>query len=129
MLGQDYIYFQVENGGRPKWREALATVRSEMQPGDLVVAAAPRMSEYYLPELEAVFVKPVMERPEAFDREWREKGVRVWFVLDAGNFNVIDPNQKFQQWVRQRTRLVKTLPVFARAMDRTIHVYIGSWAE
>ena len=128
-LAQSYLYFRVENGGRPKWREAFSVIRSEMRPDDLIVVTVPRVSEYYLPELQPVFVKPVVEHPEKFERTWLETHARVWFVVDAGSFDVFDAQGEFRRWVRQRARLVESLPVFARAMNRTIDVYLVDWGE
>ncbi|MCZ6681433.1 MAG: glycosyltransferase family 39 protein [Candidatus Poribacteria bacterium] len=125
MLSQDYIYFRVENGGRPKWREAFTTIRSQMQVGDRVVVAIPPMSQYYLPELETISVRAVMDDTEEFERRWKLEGGRVWFVVDAGNFNVVDSGEQFRGWMRQRAKLMRTYPVFARAMDRTVSVYLG----
>ncbi len=124
MLAQDYIYFRVENGGRPKWREAFSTIRSEMREGDRVVVSVPRMSEYYLPGIEPIFVKTVMADAGGFERKWKAEGVRVWFVFDVDSFNVFDSGEGFRRWVYQRARLIRTYPVFARAMDRTIGVYL-----
>ena len=124
MLAQDYIYFRVENGGRPKWREAFSTIRSEMREGDRVVVSVPRMSEYYLPGIEPIFVKTVMADADGFERKWKAEGVRVWFVFDVDSFNVFDSDEGFRRWVYQRARLIRTYPVFARAMDRTIGVYL-----
>jgi len=124
MLSQNYLYFCKENGGRPKWREAFSTVRSGMDDDDLVVASVPRMSQYYLPELEPTAVKMVLENTTEFEKEWKAERVRVWFVIDAASFNIFDSGREFRRWVRQRARLIRTFPVFARTMDRTISVYL-----
>ena len=129
MLSQDYIYFRLENGGRAKWREAFSTIRTEMRAGDRVVVSIPRMGEYYLPELEPIFAKAVMEDVEGFERRWKLEGARVWFVLDAATFNVVEPGEEFRGWVRQRARLIRTHPTFARAKNRTIGVYLNHFQD
>ena len=129
MLSQDYIYFRIENGGRAKWREAFSTIRSEMRTGDRVVVSIPQVGEYYLPELETIAVKGVMEELEGFERTWISKGQRVWFVLDTATLNVLDSSEHFRRWVHQRSRLIRTHPVSARAKNRTINVYLTDFQK
>ena len=129
MLSQNYLYFNIENGGRPKWREAFSTIRSGMNDNDRVVVSLPQISQHYLPELKPTAIKEVLEKKMEFEEKWVSKGVRVWFVIDAGSFNVFDSGGDFRQWVRQRARLVQTFSVFARAKDRTINLYLWDTTE
>lgn len=131
MLSQDYLYFRIENGGRPKWREAFSTIRSGLGEGDRVFVSAPRMSEFYLPEvlrpnvvaITSDLIEEMLADTDAFEQKWKGNNA-VWFVIDGGNLNVYDSGERFRGWVRQRAQLVKTLPVFARAKDLTINVYV-----
>ena len=129
MLSQVYIYFRVENGGRAKWREAFATIQSDMRAGDLVVASIPQVGEYYLPARETIALEGVMEDIERFERIWKSKGQRVWFVLDAATLNVLDSGEQFRRWVRLRSRLIRTHPVTARAKNRSINVYLTDFQK
>lgn len=129
MLSQNYLYFKLENGGRPKWREAFSTIQSEMKDTDRVVLSLPQMSQYYLPELEPTAVKEVLDKRLEFEKRWEVGRRRVWFVIDAGTFDVFDSGRKFRQWLRRRARLVQTFPVFARAKDRTISLYLWDTTE
>ena len=125
LLSQDYLYFRIENGGRPKWREAFAAVQTEQQPTDKVVLSEPEMGRYYLPELTPIYIGGLLDDPEAFEREWEVSGrERLWFLVDVASFNVFDTNADVRNWIRQRGHLVETLPAFSRAKDRTIHVYL-----
>lgn len=125
LLSQDYLYFKIENGGRPKWREAFGVVEAEKQPADKVVLSEPEMGRYYLPELTPVYIGGLLEDSEAFEREWETLGrQRLWFLVDVASFNVFDADARVRTWIRQRGRIVKTLPAFSRAKDRTIHVYL-----
>ena len=131
MLSQDYLYFRIENGGRPKWRAAFSTIRSGISEGDPVFVSAPRMSEFYLPEvphtnvvaITSDLIEEMLADTEAFEQKWKGSNA-VWFVIDGGNLNVYDSGERFRGWVRQRAQLVKTFPVFARAKDLTINVYL-----
>lgn len=125
LLAQDYLYFNLENGGRPKWREAFDVIRSEMKPTDKVVLSQPEMGTYYLPELEVVAIDGLLRDAEAFEAQWETSDKeRLWFLVDVANFNVFDANQNVRKWIRGRGHLLETLSVFSRARDRTIHVYL-----
>ena len=125
LLSQDYLYFKVENGGRPKWREAFTAIQTEKQPADKVVLSEPEMGKYYLPELTSVYIGGLLENPEAFEKAWEDSGRdRLWFVVDVASFNVFDGNENVRSWIRQRGHLVQTFPAFSRAKDRTIHIYL-----
>ena len=125
LLSQDYLYFKIENGGRPKWREAFGAIRTEMRPTDKVVLSEPEMGKYYLPELTSVYIGGLLDNPEAFEKTWEDSGRdRLWFVVDVASFNVFDGNENVRSWIRQRGHIVKTFPAFSRAKDRTIHIYV-----
>ena len=125
LLSQDYLYFKIENGGRPKWREAFEVIEAEKNPTDKVVLSEPEMGRYYLPELAPIYIGGLLEDSEAFEREWETSGrERLWFLVDVASFNVFDANENVRNWIRQRGHIVKTLPAFSRAKDRTIHVYL-----
>ena len=125
LLSQCYLYFKVENGGRPKWREAFETIKTETQPNDKVVLSEPEMGRYYLPELTPIYIGALLDNQEAFEEAWENLGKdRLWFVVDVASFNVFDANEDVRSWIRQRGHLIKTLPAFSRAKDRTIHIYL-----
>ena len=125
LLSQDYLYFKIENGGRPKWREAFAAIQTEMRATDKVVLSEPEMGKYYLPELPPIYIGALLDDKVDFEREWENSGRdRLWFVVDVASFNVFDANENVRNWIRQRGHLVQTLPTFSRAKDRTIHVYL-----
>ena len=125
LLSQNYLYFSIENGGRPKWREAFETIKAEKQPNDKVVLSEPEIGKYYLPESTPIYIGELLDNPEAFEKEWENSGKdRLWFVVDVASFNVFDANADVRRWIRQRGHLIKTLPAFSRAKDRTIHVYL-----
>ncbi len=124
LAAQDYLYFNLENGGRPRWREAFETVRTQMESTDKVVLSVTAMGTYYLPQLELIYIGGLLNDAVAFENQWISDAHRLWFLVDVANFNVFDANEKVRNWIRQRGRLVKTVPAFSRARDRTIHVYL-----
>ena len=125
LLSQTYLYFKIENGGRPKWREAFAAIQTEKQPNDKVVLSEPAMGRYYLSEVPSIYIGALLDDSEAFERQWQNSGKdRLWFVVDVASFNVFDANENVRSWIRQRGHLVQTFPAFSRAKDRTIHIYL-----
>ncbi len=125
LLSQTYLYFQMENGGRPRWREAFEAIQVEKRPKDKVVLSEPEMGRYYLPELTPIYIGGLLNDAEEFERHWETSGRdRLWFVVDVASFNVFDSDVAVRSWIRERGHLVKTLPAFSRAKDRTIHVYL-----
>ena len=125
LLSQCYLYFKIENGGRPKWREVFAGIRTEKQPADKVVLSEPEMGKYYLPELSQIYIGALLDDTDGFEKQWEATGKdRLWFVVDVASFNVFDANENVRSWIRQRGHLVQTLPAFSRAKDRTIHIYL-----
>ena len=125
LLSQDYLYFKIENGGRPKWQEAFEVVQAEKKPTDKVVLSEPEMGRYYLPKLPHIYIGELLDDSEAFEKKWETSGrERLWFLVDVASFNVFDANENVRNWIRQRGRMIKTFPAFSRAKDRTIHVYL-----
>ena len=125
LLSQCYLYFKIENGGRPKWREAFAAIQGEKQSTDKVVLSEPEMGRYYLSELTPIYIGGLLDDSEAFEKAWEDSGKeRLWFVVDVASFNVFDANEKVRSWIRHRGHLVQTFPAFSRAKDRTIHIYL-----
>ena len=125
LLSQDYLYFKIENGGRPKWREAFAALQTEKQPNDKVVLSEPEMGRRYLPELTSIYIGGLLDNSEAFEKAWENSGKnRLWFVVDVASFNVFDADENVRSWIRQRGHLIKTFSAFSRAKDRTIHIYL-----
>ena len=125
LLSQVYLYFNIENGGRPKWREAFAAIQTQKQPNDKVVLSEPEMGRYYLPESTPIYIGELLDNQEAFEKAWVNSGKdRLWFVVDVASFNVFDANENVRSWIRHRGHLVQTFPAFSRAKDRTIHIYL-----
>ncbi len=127
LLSQVYLYFQIEDGGRPRWREAFEAIQAEKRPTDTLVLSEPEMGRYYLPELTSIYIGGLLDDQETFEAEWENSGRdRLWFVVDVASFNVFDADVTVRSWIRERGHLVKTFPAFSRAKDRTIHIYLIS---
>lgn len=131
-LSQTYLYFMVENGGRPKWREALQSVKYRIEPDDTLVVSIPRIAEYYFRgassvssprEVPVMQLENVIEQLGAMENLWRGRNQDIWFVLDELSLSVLDPNRRFREWLYANCRLVEDFPVYARVADRTISIW------
>ena len=124
MLSQNYIYFRLENGGRPKWKEAFGTIESKFQENDRIVLSVPQMGEYYVPKAKSTYIKEMMNDLEGFEREIRLSGRRIWFLVDVEDFNIFDSDQRLRHWIRKNATYIKSHSAFSRYRDRSIHVYL-----
>ncbi len=128
LISQTYMYFAIENGGRPKWREAFKTVGTGAY--DVVVVSMPRIAEYYLQEhtgdgssAQVMQLKDVIQQRGTLEDQWRRDGKSVWFVLDQPSLRIRDSDRTFRDWLYANCRLVKEFPVYARVKDRTISLW------
>ncbi len=125
LLSQNFLYFWIENGGRPKWREAFEVIKAERKPIDQLVLSEPEMARFYMPTLESVDIDKLVKDKASFVREWENSdGKRIWFIVDVASFNVFDADMTVRNWIRERGRMIETLPAFSRAKDRTIHIFL-----
>ena len=125
LFSQTYLYFQIENGGRPRWREAFEAIQVEKRSTDKVVLSEPEMGRYYLPELTQIYIGTLLDDKEGFERRWKtSERERLWFIVDVASFNVFDADMAVRSWIRERGYIVKTFPAFSRVKDRTIYVYL-----
>lgn len=136
-ISQSYLYFAVENGGRPKWKEAFHAVESSIGQNDTVVVSIPRIAEYYLLEApkmgsessaaiskdSLLQLEEVMAQLGTLETSWRRASQQVWFVLDQASLEVLDKDQKFREWLYANCRMVEEFPVYFRARDRTINIW------
>jgi mannosyltransferase len=136
-LSQSYLYFAVENGGRPKWREAFQAVKHRIGLNDTMVVSMPRIAEYYLREsngdrspetrhavpLQVMQLEDVIARSGTLENLWRWGKQDVWFILDQPCLEILDSDNRFREWLYANCRLVGEFPVYARVMDRTIKIW------
>jgi len=123
LIAQTYLYFTVENGGREKWKDAFQSISGKVDKNDYVVIPITRVGEYYLQKSNLLQLESVIGNLESFKSSWVKEKRDVWFVIDEPSLNVLDPQQKFREWLYANSHLVKDFPVYARIMDRTIKVW------
>jgi mannosyltransferase len=123
LVAQTYLYFTVENGGREKWKDAFQSISGEVERNDYIVTPITRIGEYYLQKSNLLQLESVIGNLETFKNSWTKEKRDVWFVIDEPSLKVLDPQQKFSEWLYANSHLVKDFPVYARVMDRTIKVW------
>lgn len=138
LISQDYLYFRVENGGRPKWREAFKAVEHRIEQDDIVVVSMPQIADHYLwgyadksppagvrsdPSTRVVQLKNVINQLGTYEDQWRRRSQHIWFVLDQLSLSVADADGSFREWIHSNCHLVETFPVYTRVRDRTINVW------
>ena len=83
------------------------------------------MARFYMPTIMATDIDELVKNMTRFEREWEGSGRhRLWCIVDVASFNVFDSDMHVRTWIRQRGRMVASLPAFSRAKDRTIHIYL-----
>ena len=114
------MYFQVEDGGRPRWKEAFEIIQTERQVGDQVVTSLKHMTDFYLPQLptEQSLKIDLVNMPES------QFNTRTWFIVDNDRFNIFDPQHNFRKRLQKNAKLMAVLPAIIRFKDRTISVYL-----
>jgi hypothetical protein len=132
---QLYMYFNMENGERPKWREAFQALETRIEFDDLLVISMPRIADYYFWRSEekgsatsdaskrTLQLKDVIARLGTLEDEWKWKNQNVWFVLDQLSMDVWDQDRRFRDWLYANCRLIREFPVYARTKDRTISLW------
>ncbi|MBD3183319.1 hypothetical protein GF312_13565 [Candidatus Poribacteria bacterium] len=136
-FAQDYLYFNKENGGRPKWRAAFETLNSRMNAGDTLVISMPRIAQYYLkkPLITSSVGNPVMQLEDVKSRIgnleslWKWEGRDIWFMLDELSLKSLDKDRSFREWVYANCRMIKEFPVYARVSDRSITLWHAAYEK
>ena len=89
------------------------------------MVSEPAIARYYLPEMDVIDIDVSVKDKEGFEKKWERSGRnRLWFLVDVANFNVFDRDQIVRNWIRQRGRMLKTIPAYSRAKDRTMLLYL-----
>ena len=105
-------------------------VRSEIKDEDALICTLPRIAEYYLPEANISKINEALNevqdsKVEVRDLRLKEGQRRIWFVLDEPTMKVVDPNYRMRKWIQGRSRLMKRFPVYTRASDRSVSVFLA----
>jgi hypothetical protein len=97
--GAHLLYYQINLGNRPAWRDAFAYVASHMQEDDLVVTTRPPVGAYYLPRGEEVLDMASIT-PETLAAATET----VWFVADSEGIWYASPATR--EWLEAHAQLL-----------------------
>lgn len=131
LLAQTTLYFTVENGQRPRWREAIELVAARRSPSDVVVAAPAPVVEFYLTGARETDVRhhdSVVQlnrfSPRPYDAIVAE-GRTAWFVVrnDYSLRMTRSDRRNLKRFLSERCRLVEHFPVLVSARDLSVTVW------
>jgi uncharacterized membrane protein len=112
--GEDYLYFNYQNGNRPDWRTAFEFIRTNQLPGDRIFSSDTDMADYYLREKSGTLQIFDFNRPE-----WLSK--RTWFIDDL-NAEDLYPEQV--AWIHAHALQVANYDVRVNVRLFPMRVYL-----
>lgn len=126
-IGEDFLYFRYQNGGRAKWREAYQTI-AQADLSDSLVVAPIITAEYYLQR------DDIISPTELRSGKWQGKSNEylntsdlrkpVWFVMYRPALRT-DTDRKLYRWILAHCRLIADYPVFyIGPKNETISVFL-----
>ena len=131
LLSQTALYFTVEKGQRPRWRDAIEYVAQRRQPTDVIVAAPAPVVEFYLTGGRETDVRrhdSVVQLDTFQPRSYEplaENGRVLWFVLWNDSLLRIAPKDRarLKTFLSERCRLQEHFPVHVEGRDLSIDVW------
>lgn len=128
---QTFLYFAVEHGQRPRWREAVAHVQGAMETGDMVAALPPTPVEFYLTGGTDLRVRAhdhvVMINEWAPMRlyDHAREGRTIWIVIRREYLKSLpeEPRQALSRFLSEECRRVAEFPVPAFGRDLGVEVW------
>jgi hypothetical protein len=118
-LGQDFAYFQFQNGIRGDWRAALQYINIKMEPSDQAFFANPDIAQFYLQ-------RPALGFAEFYPEQAEQQKRRIWFVEDM---NVADLYPQQLAWVKAHATPVANFNTYALLRTFVLQVYLYTPTE
>lgn len=113
-LSVNLFYYRFQNGNRDNWKGAFELIKTQEQPGDVVVTINPELADYYMQDQTIPYRK--------FDLSTiTERTSRVWFVEDM---TARDFYSKTISWLEQNARLMGNLGIYVQARNFKMRVYL-----
>jgi hypothetical protein len=112
-LGENFLYFQFQNGNRENWKAAFQYIQRQRLAEEPVVADRPEVGRFYLKDGVTSFRK--MDPQEIAQHD------RVWFIEDM---NVAELFPEQLAWVKANARQVADFDVQASARLFKMRVYL-----
>jgi mannosyltransferase len=97
--GAHIMYYQLNRGNRPDWREAFAYVESRGAAGDLIVTTRPELGTYYTGG-----EREVLDLATITPGDLAAENRTAWFVVDSeGVWSSTEPTR---QWMEENAQLL-----------------------
>jgi mannosyltransferase len=114
-LSEMVLYYQFQNGNRPKWKEAYAFVEENYLEGDIIYTTRIEVGDYYLPKAEEYDVNSFDPTPLI-----NRKNSNIWFVIDE-NTGWVKP--EISSWIQKNCLLSRSEEVFLPGKSMSIRIY------
>lgn len=116
LISSNYLYFNYENGNRPRWKEASLYIKNNIKAGDVVFASDGSTANFYLGNQLAVFW---INRFESVFRENSNR--RIWFLIYNENSNTL--RGSIINFIRSQCKYMAEFTVNTSVKIRDINVY------
>jgi mannosyltransferase len=132
MVGYDYLYFQVQHGDRPQWREAALYIANKPTRGDQVVLTinGPSLS-YYLGDSKTVVqitgwkLNPENPAEVPLLRRYVDQKITgsVWVVITEEEFREMDRSRVWLSYLWEHWKVQTTFRNWTLGKDMIVHVF------
>jgi mannosyltransferase len=113
-LSEMVLYYQFQNGNRPKWKEAYAFVEENFSEGDIIYTTRTEVGNYYFPKAEEYDVN-------SFDpNQITKNSSNVWFVIDE-NTGWVKP--EISSWISNNCIPIRSEEVFLPGKSMSIRIH------
>ncbi|MCP4547268.1 MAG: hypothetical protein GY835_12485 [bacterium] len=125
-LQGDILYFTCHHGDRIRWREAVALVNADKEPGDKVISSGAEAVAYYLgAEPQLLNGTPLQESVQwRIEPRWLTPAGRTWYIINNLVFEELDHDGAFTRFIRERCVVQREFPCWVAGKNRSVRVYL-----
>ena len=98
MLDDLLLYYRIQHGNRPKWKDVLQEVRKNIDHSDQIYSTSPHIVQYYLKR----YTRWLFEQEAA---SLEQLPCRAWFVVDRTEEYL---PSSVQEWLHQHTKVIRS---------------------
>lgn len=121
-LGDNFLYYQYQNGNRDDLRGALNLIKKRAEPNDHIATTHSELADFYMQKNtnSMQYLEDNMQEIEAIEADQE----RIWFVLDL---TAPAKTPKLNRWVQEHAQFVahRDVTVGARTFPMKIYLYEG----
>jgi hypothetical protein len=94
--GENLLYYQINQGNRLDWQEAVSYVQESLNEGDVIISTRAALASYYLG-------REVVEFTDLLPGDLENTGKHLWFIMDYPGIWHGNPSTK--EWIENNARL------------------------